>query len=223
MKSLYIFKSTSFNITNLPQWCFYLSRDDLYQSCTPIFTNNQLDLEIGGFAQKFSNDVKASFRDINWSNCLTKLDELFNSNEKSIAFAVNSAEQLGILKNHFKDCAVTISCSYNHDFYKTMLDWYVHRHLYLQNHGTVEITKHDQELRNSGIDLVQYYTRSFDQMQLIPLAMEPVGEYDIPIKDFFQTDKFFEHMSCIGAAATIKSKNFYNDWRNTQTLQGTQL
>ena len=41
MKSLYIFKSTPFNITNLPQRSLYLSRDDLYQPCEPILTNTQ--------------------------------------------------------------------------------------------------------------------------------------------------------------------------------------
>ena len=69
MKSLYIFKSTPFNITNLPQWSLYLSRDDLYQPCKPVLTNTQLDLEIGGFAQQFSSTPQAIDFYKKWRGC----------------------------------------------------------------------------------------------------------------------------------------------------------
>ena len=216
MKSLYIFKSTPFNITNLPQWSLYLSRDDLYQPCEPILTNTQLDLKIGGFAQQFSPDPRMMFRDIDWVEQLPKLDKLISSIDQSVAFGVNSVEQMSVLKNHFKKQAITISCSYNQDQYPQMLSWYVHRHIRLQNLGIIEITAHDQHLRTSGVNLVEYYTRAFDQAQLISLTMQPVGDYDIPIKDFFDSNKFFTHMSCVGALPTQQAIDFYNKWRSYQ-------
>jgi hypothetical protein len=218
MKSLYVFKSTPFNITNLPQWSLYLSRDDLYQPCKPILTNTQLDLEIGGFAQQFSPDPQALFRDIDWEEQLPKLDALINSIDQSVVFGVNSVEQLTVLKTHFKDQAITVSCSYNQDYYPKMLSWYVHRHIRLQNLGIIEITAHDRELRTNGTNLVDHYAQAFDKACLIPPTIDPVGDYDIPVGDFFNVSKFFNHMSCIGGAPTQQAIDFYNQWRGCQHL-----
>jgi hypothetical protein len=201
-----------------------LARDNLYQSCQPIFTNNQLDLELGGFALRFApTNTKLTFRDIDWGTRLDELEELFDSTDQSIAFGVNSVEQLGVLKNHFSNRAVTISCSYDRDFYNTMLEYYVDRHLYLQNIGVLEITKHDQTVRDSGVYLRDYYIRAFDAKGIVPESIDPVGERDIPIPEFFNSSAFFHRMALAGAIPTIETRQYYDQWRNTLLLQGTQI
>ena len=218
MKSLYIFKSTPFNITNLPQWSLYLSRDDLYQPCKPVLTNTQLDLEIGGFARQFSPNPQLLFRDMDWTDQIPRLDTLVSSMTQSVAFGVNSVEQLNILKNYFKERAITISCSYDQNHYTEILSWYVRRHIRLQDLGIIEITEHDQQLRTGGLNLVEYYTQAFDQAQLVPMSINPVGEYDIPINDFFNADKFFNHMACVDSPCTQQAIDFYKKWRGCQQL-----
>jgi hypothetical protein len=88
----------------------------------------------------------------------------------------------------------------------------------LQDLGIIEITEHDQQLRTGGLNLVEYYTQAFDQAQLVPMSINPVGEYDIPINDFFNADKFFNHMACVDSPCTQQAIDFYKKWRGCQQL-----
>lgn len=212
MKSLYIFKSTPYNITNLPQFCFMLSRSDLFDPCEPTIVNGNLDMNIAKWARDISpNNPKLTFRNTNWSQHTNILDDVVNS-DNTLAFGVNDSEQIKFLKVRYGYRVMSISCSYDLDFYDVMLTWYAQRHIRLQDAGMIPLTQLDHDIRNHNVNLVSYYEKSFREQQLIPDSMPEDGDYNIPIKDFFDAGVFFQHLTNIGAPPTAQSKKYYSEW-----------
>ena len=214
MKRLYIFKSTSLNITNLPQCCVYLSRTDLYDPCTPVLNQGKIEFALAKtFPFLFQpENTKEAFRNTQWEEQIEKLATLFNTIDQSLVIGANSDEQLVFLKNYFGNDAVTISCSYAESLYDTMLTWFVKRHIAQQDCGMLEMTEHDQTLRDDRVDLIDYYKQSFDGLKLVPKSLTGVGEYDIPVQDFFNAEKFFQHLTNLNNKPTDKAISYYNDW-----------
>lgn len=212
MKSIYLFKSQPFNITNLPQFCFMFSCPDLYRdSCVPIFKNGQMAMEIGQFAN--SIDTK-NFRGIEWSGQTNKLNQLvdFVDQGHTLCFATDLAEQLDFLKFYFKNKILTVSVSYNSNSYDQILTWFVKRHIHLQNTQQLPTTEWDRELRNQQIDLIDHYKQEFDQQQLVPKSIQPTGEYDIPVVDLFHRDNFFQHLKNIEGQPSTQAFEYYDRW-----------
>lgn len=213
MKRLYILRSTTLNITNLPQCGIYLSRTDLYDPCTPTIDRGQIGFTLAKFPFLFQpENTKEAFRNTRWEEQIEKLLALFNSIDQSIVFGVNSDEQMIFLKNYFGADAVTISCSYGESFYQTILTWFVKRHIAQQDCGILEMTAHDRDLRNIGDDLIEYYKRSFVEQKLVPRKLTAIGDYDIPVEDLFDPEKFFQHLTNLDSKPTDKAIGFYNDW-----------
>lgn len=209
MKSIYLFKSLPFNITNLPQFCFMLSRPDLHHTCcVPIFENDQMAMEIGQFANSITTE---NFRGIDWSNKVNQLVDIIDQGH-ALCFATDLVDQLNFLKFYFKDRVMTVSVSYDSDSYDDMLTWFAKRHIHLQNTQRLSLTTRDQELRNKRVDLVEYYKREFDQQQLVPMSILPTGEYDIPVRDFFHRDNFFQHLKNIEGRPSTRAFEYYDRW-----------
>jgi hypothetical protein len=189
-------------------------RTDLYDPCTPTINQGHLGMSLAQFPQEFQpKDTKTEFRNINWEEKIDKLSALVNSIDQSLVFGVNSDEQMAFLKNYFGNTAVTVSYSYDESFYDTMLTWVVTRHIAQQDNGIIEITQCDKTLRDDNVDLIEYYKQSFEEQNLIPKTLTGFGDCDIPIKDFFNIEKFFQHLSNLdNNAPTIKAITYYNEW-----------
>lgn len=208
MINLYLFRGSILNFTNILQHCFMLSKEDLYDPCTPVIRNNLLDWDLAEFI-KIGGEIP--FRSIDWADHTEQLDFLIDNN-LSRSYATYRLDQIDYLKNYFKDRCFVISFSYDVILYDFLLEIFVRTHIHRQNCGIVPITKYDQLLRESDINLVDYYTKEFDQQQLISKQLSGVGDYVVPLNDFFDQFKFFKHIENIGGTPSQQSINFYTNW-----------
>lgn len=206
----YIFKSTGFNITNLPQYCLFLSRSDFYGPCQPFLNQGRLDINVGEFTKDMCPvDPVNFFRHINWA---TKIDLLkhLEQQQKNVVWAVQREEQLHYLKEQFKTNALTIATTWDNN--RLLLEHLAKFHVKMQDTGVFEITDNDKNARAQGVDLVKHYINEFDQIGLVPKASLPCADYNIPITDYFDQTKFFVHLKNIGADLTPQVISFYKDW-----------
>lgn len=186
-----------------------LSRPDLHHTCcVPIFENDQMAMEIGQFANSITTE---NFRGVDWSTKVNQLVDIIDQGHV-LCFATDLIDQLNFLKSYFEDRVMTVSVSYDSDSYDDMLTWFAKRHIHLQNTQRLSLTTQDQELRNQQVDLVEYYKREFDQQQLVPKLILPTGEYDIPLRDFFHRDNFFQHVKNIEGQPSTPAFEYYDRW-----------
>jgi hypothetical protein len=186
-----------------------LSRPDLHHTCcVPVFENDQMAMEIGQFANSITTE---NFRGVDWSTKVNQLVDIIDQGHV-LCFATDLIDQLNFLKSYFEDRVMTVSVSYDSDSYDDMLTWFAKRHIHLQNTQRLSLTARDQELRNQQVDLVEYYKREFDQQQLVPKSILPTGEYDIPLRDFFHRDNFFQHVKNIEGQPSTPAFEYYDRW-----------
>lgn len=223
---LYLFKTERINFVNLLQFCFYLARRDLYQPCLPIFTGSHLDITKGELVNTFSPDDPDNFRNISWNEKLQLLNSTLESTDQKIVIGNYNIDQIMFLKQQYPSMAQTISCSYTEEDYDLLLTYIVNQHVELQASGMLPITEHDQHLRaDSSISLLSYYKKSFDEQQLIPKSITYSTDYVVPLKDFFNKDNFFQHLTNLGADPTPEATHYYDQWWALQQpyFNGTQL
>lgn len=214
---LYLFKTEKINFVNLLQFCFYLSRRDLYQPCLPVFSDSYLDVTKGELVYTFSPENPNNFRNLNWNEKLDLLDTTLSSTDAPIVIGSSSIDQILLLNNRYSDISQTISHCYTEEDYDFLLTYFVNQHLTLQSKGCLPLTEHDLQLRSDPtINLFSYYKNSFDQQGILPKSITYSTDYVIPVKDFFNKDKFFQHLNNIGADSTDEAIHYYNQWWELQ-------
>lgn len=207
---LYIFRSTRFNITNLPQYCTFLCHDNLYGACQPFLNNSRLDVTLGQLMYDIhTEDPRTQFRDVDWADNFAKLDRVI-SQDKNIVFAVNSDQQLHNLKSYYGKNVVTVTTEWDNN--ELLLDWLAGFHVKMQDVGRFEITKVDQDLRQQSIDLVAHYRKEFESMRLVPGTALAAGDYNIPLGDYFVKEKFLQHLQNINQQVPQLAVDFYKNW-----------
>jgi hypothetical protein len=198
------------NITNILQWCFMLSNNNLFGSCVPILSGTQLDVIPGEFLLKFTQD-KHAFRDIDWLSNIDTLKDIIKSTNKSIVFGVHSESQVDFLKSQFKDNALVITCSYDEsEIYDRFLTDIARRHVNLQNLGSIKLNESDKSL--TTVERIEHYKKVFAEQELIPTTLSYRGDYDVPVRDLFDKSKLIRHLSNIGVTASTAASEFYDKW-----------
>jgi hypothetical protein len=221
MIDLYLFKCVDIlNITNLPMWLFYLSRTDLYDPCSPVDFSaaGRLGLVPSDFPKLFVPDDKifTTFRDTYWPDQIHVLNKILANNPgKKIALGVNHVWQADFFKNYYQTRTFILGCSYDDDeTYNLLLTYLAKCHLYQQSIGVLPITDHDRLIRlNNSDNLIETYKAKFDELNLIPRSIDPVGDYEIPVKDFFNFEKLSQHMANAGTPLLPPAINYYNSWQ----------
>lgn len=225
----YIFKCVkNLNITNLPQWSVYLSREDLYDPCIPVAF-----AETGTFGIKVAefptlvcpNDPESSFRDAVWPDKIGIVDKILSDNpDKKLVFGVHHTHQVEFLKDHFQERAFVLGSSYDdEETYDLLLTYFAQAHVYQQSLGIMPITEHDLELRKiHKTSLVPVYKKIFNELNIVPRAIDHSGDYVIPLKDFFNLEKYTQHMNNAGLPLGQKAIDYYNAW-NTTLIEWNKL
>ena len=223
---LYLFKTEKINFVNLLQFCFILSRRDLYQPCSPSMVGTNLSVTTGDFVNTMLPEDPYNFRNLDWTEKLPLLDSILTQTDDPITIGHSDINQLLLLKEEYPDIAQISSCSYTENDYELMLTYTARQHLELQHNGTLPITEHDQQMRSDpSINLLSYYKQSFDEQAIVPKSMAYSTDYSVPVRDFFNKDKFFQHIVTIGADPSPKAKHYYDQWWLLQQsyFNGTQL
>jgi hypothetical protein len=188
-----------------------LSRQDLYEPCIPKFEGTHLGLVLGKFIYDSSPDDPANFRNITWvSNTQVIVNAL---TQGSLVIGNHNIEQLHFLKEYFKENSLLITCSYTVTEYDFFLEQLVNQHIYMQEVGAIALSQTDKDLRFSGKNIKQYYKNSFNEHRLLPKEMQYSSDYNVPLIDFYDKDKFFQHLqnlSCVPTPATIE---YYHQWQ----------
>jgi hypothetical protein len=209
MKSgqLYLIKTETLRITNLFQHGLLLSVKS-YGSCTPKLHDGYISLEYGKFVTDAVNDPN-EFRYLNWDSKIPYLSSILDSGENLIFGNYN----LEVLKSIKKSLNGTIiSYNYDHSLYSVMLEIFTRTHLYMQDHSIVPETEYDKNIKASGVDLVSHYMQVFDEQNLVPKCIPPVGDYSVPIQDYFNFEKFLNHFNNIGVCPSDSAKSYYGRW-----------
>lgn len=211
---LYLFRTCALNLTNLPILCFVLSRPDLDNPCVPVVSHNRfIEMQAAEFAHQVEpNNPEANFRNILWTQNaegLQIVDSIVDSGANK-TFGVNSDEQITFLKQRYGSQCTTITHSYTNN--KMLLRYHALCHIYKQDLGLIDISDWDQQLRTECIDLVAYYAQAFDEQNIIATQQLCNGDYDIPIKDFFDQATFFGHLKNLDAVESVTAKDFYQQW-----------
>jgi hypothetical protein len=215
---LYLFKTEKLNFVNLLQYCFILSRRDLYQPCLPIIAGAEISAVKGQLVYDFSPDNPENFRNIEWESKIQLLDSILDSTNASIVLGSHDINQLILLKKNYQSKAYIISCSYTKNDYDLLLTYLVNTHLAMQSTGALPITEADQQLRATpSIDLLSYYKKSFDEQQLIPKSMVyPDSDYSVPLQEFFNKNKFFQHLINLDVDPSKEAMQYYDQWCKLQ-------
>lgn len=205
---LLLFKSETIHITNLFQYCCLLSVSDLYEPCIPEICDGYMQLKFGKFLTDFVKDPD-EFRYVDWEPHLERVAAILASG-KNLIFGSYSLGNLDLIKKTL-NCPI-ISYNYDSSLYDTVLERFTRVYLYRQEHGIVPITEYDEEVRASGVDLVTFYNRVFDEQSLVPKSLEPTGDYSIPIRDYFNFENFRKHFEGLNITLSCAAKQYYNQW-----------
>lgn len=224
---VYVFKTVKgLNILNLPLYSFYLSTAELYDPCIPqdFEQHGKFTVEFAKLTTVVAPDVPAdsigdAVRDTAGVQLITIFDDILKHNPgKSIAIGLNDRAQVECLKNHYGDSMFTLGSAYNdNESYNLVLENFTQSHLYRQKIGLLPITDHDRTIHSNYKDksLVPVYKQIFNDLNLVPRAIEQVGDYIIPIRDFFNQDNFFQHIENAGLPLTDPAKIYYTKWKST--------
>ena len=210
--SLFLFKTEKLNLVNLLQFCFILSRNDLYEPCIPNFESGQLTTIKGKFIYDSSSDDPDNFRNIKWESKTQIVVDALTCGP--LVLGNHSIEQLYFLKEYFKEnSALIITCSYTADEYEFFLEQLVKQHIYLQDAGFLPLSQVDKDLRSSVENIKIYYKNSFDKQQLLPKEMQYFSDYNVPLIDFYDEDKFFQHLQNLPCVPTQVAIDYYHQWQ----------
>jgi hypothetical protein len=167
--------------------------------------------ELGPFMYTASPQNPDKFRNVDWTTQLGLLTNILTTN--SCVIGNYSIDQLQFIKNYFKESAVLITHSYQTFEYDFFLEQFAKQHVYLQDVGSLPLTETDQAVRSNGEDLVQYYKQTFDQQQIIPKQINWSGDYDVPVRDFYNPDRFFQHITNLSTTPSTQAIAYYQQWQ----------
>lgn len=207
--TLYLFKTEYINVTNLFQYCLYKSIPNLYKPCTPKLSDCYLYAEVGGLVWEISSTGVGR----NWKSQDVRalINNALKSNHPVVAGNFNFKE-LQSLKNNIEDNCIIISYTYDEKLYDFLLDHFARTHIYKQNMGELEITAYDREIRNTQRNLVEHYKQVFDQQNSIPKKILPMGDYSVPIIDFFSLENFKKHFKRLDVEFSAEALEYYTTW-----------
>jgi hypothetical protein len=223
---IYLFKTHPINITNLALAQLIENAVGLsYETCSYSLRDNKFfKLIVGKFAQKQTDNPANDFRHIDWSipvnlSNLNQSVELAATQNKFLIFGNNSNNQIDFLKTYYTNDIVTIGINYNENMYLTLLDNMVKYHIYLLNNNS-NISQLDRELLNtkSSAELIDYYTNTFNQQNLIPRISVIDCDYTILVDDFFNKSVMAKHYINLGVPFTIASEQYYDTWLAGQSI-----
>lgn len=214
---IFLFKTHQINVTNLAvAQIVENSFDSFYNSCRYKLVHNKFFvLQLNDFARNIGEQP----RNKDWSNSINYLDNCLASNKKLI-FGSHHDSQIDLLKAHYKSEILTIGINYNEDLYPALLKNVAEFHIYSLNTGSIKPSELDDMLMDSMKyqDLVDYYSKEFDTIKLIPKSSFVQCDYNILVNDFLDKDKMSNHFNNMGFPFTKESELYYNQWISSNPL-----
>jgi hypothetical protein len=224
--NLYLFKTHAVNISNLAVSFSILNakeRDKSHQSnCTyKILDNTFFDVKYGPLFRIMNTiEPDINFRKINWKYHNQNLEPFLNSAMQSkqiLIFGSSVSEQLDFFKNQFGSKVFTIGINYDENLYNLLLNYMAKYHYYLLDSDCLEKSDVDTEiLQLPYASIIDYYSKAFDQLNLIPKSSFYNGDYNINIIDFFSKERMIKHFNNINLPFTDNTLLQYNRWLTNQ-------
>lgn len=225
-----LFKTHVVNFTNLAMGLVTKNSPDLmFESCTYTLKRGKfLELTrhrwceqrkahvLGKFVKSISNEME--FRWLDWnSNAIGYLEESLEEAKKQeqyVLLGTHHDSQLKFLKKHFGEDILTVATNYEENLYPTLLKYMAQYHVYLLNNELIPFSDRDTEIFESMNDseLVEFYTKEFDYLKLLPKKSVNVCDYNIKIDDFFDEALMKQHMNNLGFPFTENGLKFYHSF-----------
>lgn len=224
-------------MTNLPQICYILSRDDFFSPCLPTLDAGRIAYTLGPFCGDLLHKIYpqldrstsplaalTAFRTIDWRKADYLLGEHLRYNHKVI-FASNFIDQIQWLKKQFGSKVVTVACRYAYDTedYALFCRWLAMDHVRKQQTGNIAITEHDRDSRRRDCNMIDHYTDHFYQTKFIDQQINDDFDCVIPLTDLFIREKFFQHLDRIDRPVlSMSAQVFYDQWLEQNNIKENQ-
>jgi hypothetical protein len=218
---LYTLNAHKANVLNLvpyhltehcPERWYGCCQISLEPSDPPVFTLTPGPLNIELYKKS-----SAGIRHFDWANNQDFLQDtikLAEQHNQDLFLNSHSHNQLKFFKSVFGENAVVIALTYDHNDYDYILTDLAKTHVWLLSNNKINITEQDTELmlKLTHAELVEHYKLAFDNIQYIPESVKFEGDYEIPFRDYFDSDMMEKHFASIGFPITDRSKSLYHQW-----------
>lgn len=219
---IYLFRTHRINFTNLFLGMLYSDAETIaYGPCTyTVSPDGFFDIVEGSFAKQMCQVPSKQFRDIDWSTNIDQLLNVYHNTDKHLIFGSHHVSQIDYLKKKFDRDCVTVALNYTNSDYEFLLRNLAENHVRLLLAGKLQPTVHDTRLMQTSTDqdLVRYYQREFDQLELIPRSVSDNLDYTIDIMDFFNEQKILQHVTNLGFSLSDTVQRYYNYWIKHQAV-----
>ena len=211
-----LFKTHKINLTNLAiSQIVENSPESFYDSCRYTLVHGKSSISQPNNSLKNIGEV----RDRDWSTGFDYLDKCLESGKKLI-FGSHHDSQINLLKQKYGMDVLTVGINYDEDLYQSLLKNVAEYHVYLLRTGSIDASEKDDILIETLVygDLVKYYMREFDSINLVPRSSFINCDYNIPVADFFDKQKMSNHFDKIGFPFTKESQSYYDQWLASNSL-----
>lgn len=212
---IYLFRTHLVNLTNLfVGMVCHNEQNRAYKPCYYTLVNNKFfDVIVGDFAQSCQIATQTSFRNIEWTQHISILEEQVLGTNQTLIFGSHSDEQIDYIKNYFGTDVYTVGINLSHDLDKELYQNLAEYHVYLLDNNKVEATPLD--LEKSSLphgQRVSYYNDSFNTVEMIDFPEPVVRDYNIDVADFFNRSATLTHLENIGLDIEESTIDYYNQW-----------
>jgi len=180
--------------------------DRWLQPCTPIINTNGhlIHKNHEKYVLDLTNNNPMTFRDIDWSNKLDKIEQVLdNAGDRKVWIGNFDSTQADIIKKHFDTDVTTIGLTYNLDSRDTILE------NVLTYYGISEIT--DKETYCVQMQ-TRYYTDKEKWNKLVPKEFFPFTDISININSFFHPENYIQQLESLDGKRNEKQLEYYFTW-----------
>jgi hypothetical protein len=215
---IYLFQLKPINIFNLHLALWHESANNIYGACS-FSINNVGDIipAAGDFVKSQTSDPINKFRSINWNESIDNLNDKLKqaqASNKILVFGTYLSDQVAFLKTQYKSNIVTIGTKFNENMYPLLLRCLAKKHINLLKNNQITANEFDQEAMRtkSPEELIDHYSKIFDQQHMIPKTDCDLCDYIIPLDDFFDLSALANHFKQLNMPLNGQAITFYNQW-----------
>lgn len=175
------------------------------QPCIPEITSSGhlIHKHHSDYVINLSDNNPMSFRDIDWSDKLTRLELLLQSTDKKIWVGTFHPNQISIVKNYFGNEVTTVGVQYNVQTRYLILENVL---TYYQLHDIKNTDKYNLEIEN------KYFADQDNWDLLVPPVFDPKADIIFHVEDFLVPTNFINQLVDFDGDRNKDQLLYYDTW-----------
>lgn len=178
------------------------------------------------YVRMFTEANRVRWRNINWPNNITALEEFLTAETRHIWLATVYEKQASPMKEYFGNRIKTVAVNYTKDMYPVVLENWARFNATLYLNGDIrqrsamidsQFINLPSNLPSDFLELTDYFRSNVELFRDgLPQEITNHADYVIDLKDLYNESVFFNHLAQLGTLPTPKSVIYYNEWYNRQ-------